>query len=134
MLVVAALDGGRFRWSRVPVGGIIGFGLVAAYMALNMWAAREPFLSAAARVQADQGHHVSPQAYRFVRHPMYLGLCLLAAGVPLSGPVGADRRDLSGDLRLPHMAGGSVLGGQPARLCGIYPADALPADAGPLVS
>jgi protein-S-isoprenylcysteine O-methyltransferase Ste14 len=87
MIVVAALDGGRFRWSEVPLGvEIAGFGLFAAYIALNVWAAlSNPFLSAVARVQEDRDHHVIVTGpYRLVRHPMYLGLCLLGLGVPLA--------------------------------------------------
>jgi protein-S-isoprenylcysteine O-methyltransferase Ste14 len=87
MIVVAALDGGRYRWSHVPLWlEVVGFGLVAAYMALNVSAAlANPFLSAATRVQADRGHRaVSSGAYRLVRHPMYLGLCLLGLGIPLA--------------------------------------------------
>jgi protein-S-isoprenylcysteine O-methyltransferase Ste14 len=87
VIVVAALDGGRFRWSRVPLWvEIIGFGLLIVYAALNMWAAAtNPFLSAAARVQEDRGHTViTTGPYRLVRHPMYLGVCLLGIGIALA--------------------------------------------------
>ena len=86
-LIVAALDGGRFGWSCVPVWVEgIGFGLFAIYTALSMWAAASnPFLSAAARVQKDRGHRVVVTGpYCALRHPMYLGLCLMGAAVPLA--------------------------------------------------
>jgi protein-S-isoprenylcysteine O-methyltransferase Ste14 len=87
MIVVAALDGGRFHWSQVPLWAeIVGFGMLAGYIALNVWAANSnPFLSATAHVQEDRGHHVVARGpYRFIRHPMYAGLCLLGLGVPLA--------------------------------------------------
>lgn len=87
LIVVAALDGGRFGWSQVPLSAEIGgFVMLAAYVALNVWAARSnPFLSATAHVQEDRGHRVVASGpYRFIRHPMYAGLCLLGLGVPLA--------------------------------------------------
>jgi len=87
LIVVAALDGGRFRWSHVPLWiEIAGFCLMAGYIALNVWAARSnPFLSATAHVQEDRGHRVVVSGpYRYIRHPMYAGVCLLGLGVPLA--------------------------------------------------
>jgi protein-S-isoprenylcysteine O-methyltransferase Ste14 len=86
-LVVAALDGGRYDWSHIPLWlEVVGFGLFAAYAALNVWAAvSNPFLSATARVQEDRDHQVVETGpYRLIRHPMYLGLFLLGAALPLA--------------------------------------------------
>lgn len=86
-LIVAALDGGRFGWSYVPLWvEIAGFGLFAAYAVLNMWAAASNrYLSATARVQEERGHTVVEKGpYRLTRHPMYLGLCLVGVAVPLA--------------------------------------------------
>lgn len=87
LIVVAALDGGRYRWSQVPTWvHIAGFVMLAGYIALSVWAAlSNPFLSATARVQEDRGHYVVASGpYLLIRHPMYLGLCLLGIGIPLT--------------------------------------------------
>lgn len=62
-----------------------GIALYAAGIALIVWAmAVNPFLEPTVRIQAERGHHViSGGPYRFVRHPMYDGCCLLFAGIPL---------------------------------------------------
>ncbi|MBN2359964.1 MAG: isoprenylcysteine carboxylmethyltransferase family protein, partial [Deltaproteobacteria bacterium] len=87
LILMAALDGGRFRWSQVPLGlEVVGFGMLGGYIVLNVWAAHSnPFLSATSRVQEDRGHYVVVSGpYRWIRHPMYLGLCLLGLGSPLA--------------------------------------------------
>lgn len=81
ILMVAALDAGRFHWTvPVPVSAY-----VAAYMVLvvayglvlwAMWTNR--FFSSVVRIQTDRGHHVVHDGpYRFVRHPGYVGAILL---------------------------------------------------------
>ena len=84
--VTAALDAGRYRWSRVPatvqaIGGaaiVSGFALVWWCMSSNR------FLSSVVRVQHDRGHRVIDAGpYRYVRHPMYAGLIALVAGMAL---------------------------------------------------
>lgn len=81
ILVVAALDAGRFHWTvPLPVPAY-----VAAYMVLvvayglvlwAMWTNR--FFSSVVRIQTDRGHHVVQEGpYRFVRHPGYVGAILL---------------------------------------------------------
>ena len=81
ILVVAALDAGRYHWTPpLPVPAY-----VAAYMVLvvaygivlwAMWTNR--FFSSVVRIQTDRGHHVVHDGpYRFVRHPGYVGAILL---------------------------------------------------------
>lgn len=87
LAVVAGLDGGRFRWSRPSAWiEVAGFALLGGYFALNVWVmVSNPFLSAVARVQQDRGQFVvSTGPYRLVRHPMYVGVCLLAVAAPLA--------------------------------------------------
>lgn len=87
-ILVAGLDGGRFRWSgTVPVGVIL-----AAYViyllgnGLAAWAvSANPFFSAESRLQVDRGQKVVRSGpYRFVRHPAYLASILLW---PATGPL-----------------------------------------------
>lgn len=86
MLLVAALDAVRFRWSRVPVAaqGLALLVLLAAW-GLIMWAFRvNAFLAEMVRVQTERGHTVCTKGpYRFVRHPMYIGVILTILGVPV---------------------------------------------------
>jgi protein-S-isoprenylcysteine O-methyltransferase Ste14 len=86
LLIVAALDGGRYRWSTVPwivqlIGWLLLFiacGIIWHVMMINA------YLSSWARLQKDRGQVVVEEgAYRFVRHPMYLGIILAFLGIPL---------------------------------------------------
>jgi protein-S-isoprenylcysteine O-methyltransferase Ste14 len=86
LIVVAALDGGRYGWSRVPAGvEVAGFALFGMYILLNLWVmVSNPFLSAVARIQEERGHHVITSGpYRVIRHPMYAAVCLMGIAVPL---------------------------------------------------
>jgi protein-S-isoprenylcysteine O-methyltransferase Ste14 len=74
MLVVAALDAGRFRWSEMPlvvqVLGVIG--LIPLGLLLFWVTATNSYLSSYARIQQDRGQQVvSTGPYKYVRHPMY---------------------------------------------------------------
>jgi len=86
MIIVAALDAGRFQWGpRVPAAIVaIGAILYAIGQVLFLWAkAVNRFFSAVVRIQTDRGQTVCREGpYRFVRHPGYL------SGI-LFGPAGA---------------------------------------------
>ena len=87
LIVVAALDGGRFHWSQVPIWvEIAGFVITVGYVALNLWVmVHNAYLSAVVRIQDERGHTVvTTGPYRIIRHPMYTAVCLMAVGIPLA--------------------------------------------------
>jgi protein-S-isoprenylcysteine O-methyltransferase Ste14 len=77
MLVVAALDAGRFRWSTMPLAlqtiGAIGMLPLGGWI---LWVtATNSYLSRFARIQEDRGQQVvTAGPYRYVRHPMYAAI------------------------------------------------------------
>jgi protein-S-isoprenylcysteine O-methyltransferase Ste14 len=84
--LVAGLDAARFGWSSMSraalAAGVLLFGAGEAPIIWSM--AVNPFLEATVRIQSDRGHRViSAGPYRFVRHPMYVGLILQHMAVPL---------------------------------------------------
>jgi len=87
LVVLAALDAGRFGWSQVPLlwKGIGFFGFFAA-IAIVTWTMKEnTFLSEMVRIQEDRGHRVCCSGpYRCLRHPMYLGVIIFVSGFPLA--------------------------------------------------
>jgi protein-S-isoprenylcysteine O-methyltransferase Ste14 len=87
MLAVAGLDAVRFRWSRVPLSlKIAGFsGFVPAFL-FAFWAmTQNPYLSDLVRIQKDRGHRVCTTGpYKYVRHPMYVGVIFLILCLPLA--------------------------------------------------
>jgi len=88
VIVVAGLDGGRFRWS----GDLPGWLIALAYLiylvgnGLAGWAVNaNPFFSSESRLQAERNQKVTRRGpYRFVRHPAYLAAILLW---PATGPM-----------------------------------------------
>jgi protein-S-isoprenylcysteine O-methyltransferase Ste14 len=86
MLIVAAIDGGRFEWSTVPITiQILGWVMLALTGAV-IWhvTSINAYLSSWARLQDDRGQEVVKDGlYGVIRHPMYLGVILFVLAIPL---------------------------------------------------
>lgn len=86
LFVVIGLDAGRYRWSVLPFGlrmlGLLGF--IPAF-GLPLWASIvNNYLSSRVRIQEERGHEVIADGpYRFIRHPMYIGMIFYNLSVPL---------------------------------------------------
>lgn len=86
MLALAGLDAVRFRWSRVPLVwkaiGYIGFIPAAT---LGFWTFKQnTYLAQYVRIQKDRSHRViTTGPYKYVRHPMYVGVILFILCMPL---------------------------------------------------
>ena len=86
-LIVPGLDAVRFRWSEVPlIGKVLGFiGFIPA-LCFAFWAMKEnAYASDLVRIQKDRGHTVCTTGpYKYVRHPMYVGVILILLCFPLA--------------------------------------------------
>jgi protein-S-isoprenylcysteine O-methyltransferase Ste14 len=80
-ILVAGIDGGRFRWSgEMPIALIIISYVIYLFGNwLASWAvSANPFFSSESRLQVDRNQKVTHGGpYRFVRHPAYLATILL---------------------------------------------------------
>ena len=87
ILILPGLDAVRFQWSNVPVAvEILAFIGFIPGAAIAFWAMKEnAFLSDVVRIQEDRGHTVCTTGpYKYVRHPMYVGVILLMLCFPFS--------------------------------------------------
>jgi protein-S-isoprenylcysteine O-methyltransferase Ste14 len=86
-LLVASLDGGRFRWSgEMPAAvSLVGVAFYLLGNGLSGWVIlTNPFTSSEARIQSERGQQVVADGpYRFVRHPLYLVALILWPTTPL---------------------------------------------------
>ena len=87
LFIVIGLDAGRSRWSHVPilVEGLGWLGQVLAG-AIIFWAVvTNTYLSRVARIQEDRGQEVIVTGpYRYIRHPMYIGIIILFLSIPIA--------------------------------------------------
>jgi len=86
IIIISGLDF-RFQWSKVPLWGIIaGFiGLIPAAAIISLAMRENTYLSDVVRIQEDRGHQVcSTGPYKFVRHPMYVGVIMMVLMLPLA--------------------------------------------------
>ena len=84
LLVFCALDR-RFGWSPVPpFVSLVGDGLVALGLLIDLFVFRENSYGAS-NIQTVEGQKViSTGPYALVRHPMYVGVLVMVLGVPLA--------------------------------------------------
>ncbi|MGO9088557.1 MAG: methyltransferase family protein [Candidatus Sulfotelmatobacter sp.] len=83
---VAGLDAVRFHWSSIPFAFVyVGAAMFVAAVLLIGWVmVLNPYAETSVRIQTDRGHAVvSSGPYRFVRHPMYVGMILMGVSSPL---------------------------------------------------
>jgi len=86
MFVTAALDAGRYRWSRMPLAPQIVGGVALAVSFVVIWRviAVNHYAAAYARLQPDRGQSVVQSGpYRVVRHPMYTAIVAFVFGTVL---------------------------------------------------
>lgn len=87
VLVVGALDSGRFQWTQGLPALAYLLGTIASVVSASvmLWAmVVNRFFSTVVRIQIDRGHKVCREGpYRFVRHPAYLAMILGATSMPL---------------------------------------------------
>lgn len=84
LLVFCALDH-RFGWSPVPpVASLIGDGLVALGLFVNLLVFRENSFGGSSIETVEGQTVISTGPYALVRHPMYVGVLIMVLGIPLA--------------------------------------------------
>jgi len=87
LLVLIALDSGRFGWSSVSPGFQVAGWLLVVLAGVMVWHVMmtNAYLSSYARLQEDRHQTVVQRgAYRWIRHPMYLAIIVAFLGIPLA--------------------------------------------------
>jgi protein-S-isoprenylcysteine O-methyltransferase Ste14 len=87
LLAVAGLDAVRYNWSHVSLWvEVLGFfGFFPAYMLIFWTMTQNRYLSEVVRIQEERGHEVCTTGpYRYVRHPMYVGVIFFIFCLPLA--------------------------------------------------
>jgi protein-S-isoprenylcysteine O-methyltransferase Ste14 len=87
LLIVAGFDAKRFGWSEVPLlVNVLGFAGYLPAIGFAFWAMLEnAYASNVVRIQEDRGQEVCTTGpYRFMRHPMYVGVIFGLIFIPLS--------------------------------------------------
>lgn len=86
ILIISAVDGGRFHWEpRIPIFiVIVGIVVYAIGQVIILWAMMvNKFFSSVVRIQKDRNQTVCKDGpYHFVRHPGYLGGILYTTATP----------------------------------------------------
>ena len=84
LLVFCALDY-RFRWFRTPTWvSVIGDGLVALGLLVNLIVFNENSFGGSTVATFDDQKVIATGPYAWVRHPMYVGVLVMMAGIPLA--------------------------------------------------
>lgn len=87
LLLVAALDSGRYGWSAMPLLIQLPGWILLSCAGVVIWnvMVTNTYLSSWARIQEDRGQVVIKEGlYGYIRHPMYLGIILAFLGMPFA--------------------------------------------------
>jgi protein-S-isoprenylcysteine O-methyltransferase Ste14 len=75
----------RFGWSHVPAWlSVVGNGLVALGLLIDLAVFRENSFGASTIERMEGQRVIASGPYALVRHPMYVGVLVMVAGVPLA--------------------------------------------------